>query len=106
MFSISDLDAALPAAAVIDEPTPGTIRIAVPADNVAEFIQVVLEGAATAQETYNATPANANAQLDAFALPAPGVPTRQEDGSYLVTYTYTVAIDAPVNLGAATASKV
>jgi hypothetical protein len=106
MFDLTALDAALPPAAVVDEPTPGTIRIAVAADNVAEFIQVVLEAAATAQETYNATPANANAQIDAFALPAPGVPTRQEDGSYVVTYTYTVAIDAPVNLGAATASRV
>ncbi|MEP0868876.1 hypothetical protein NDA01_03570 [Trichocoleus desertorum AS-A10] len=106
MFDIAALDAALPAAAVVDAPAPGTIRIAAPADNVAEFIQVVLEAAATAQETYNAAPANANAQLDAFALPAPGVPTRQEDGSYLVTYTYTVSVDAPVNLGASTASRV
>lgn len=106
MFTLADLDAALPAAAVVDEPTPGTIRIAAPADNIAEFVQIVLEAASTAQETYNAAPANAAQQLDAFPLPAPGVPTRQEDGSYLVTYTYTVAIDAPVNLGAATASRV
>ena len=106
MFTPAELDAKLPAAAVVDEPTPGTIRVAVPADNVAEFMQVLLEGAASAQETYNANPANAANQLDAFPLPAPGVPTRQDDGSYLVTYTYTVAIDAPVNLGASTASRV
>jgi hypothetical protein len=106
MFTISDLDAKLPAAAAATEPTPGTIRVEAPADNVAEFIQQILEAAAAAQETYNAVPANANAQLDAFALPAPGVPTRQDDGSYLVTYTYTVAIDAPVDLGSATASRV
>lgn len=106
MFTLSDLDAKLPAAAVVDEPTPGTIRVAIPADNAAEFIQQLLEGAASAQETYNATPANANTQLDAFALPAPGVPVRQDDGSYLVSYTYTVTIDAPVDLGSATASRV
>lgn len=104
MITIAQVDAVH--AGTVTEPTPGTIRVESLADNIAEFIQQLLEAAATAQETYNADPANANSQLDAFALPAPGVPTRQEDGSYLVTYTYTVAIDAPVNLGAATGSRV
>lgn len=103
MFTIADLDAAAPAA-TITEPTPGTIQVAIPADNVAEFIQVLLEGCVTAQNTYNT--ANPNAQIDAFPAPAPGVPTRQPDGSDIVTYIYTVAIDAPVNRGSATASRI
>ncbi|MBD2095127.1 hypothetical protein H6F90_08160 [Trichocoleus sp. FACHB-591] len=104
MITVADMDAVFPG--TITEPAPGTIRIESTADNVAELLQQVLESAATAQETYNANPANANNQLDAFALPAPGVPVRRDDGTYVVTYTYTVAIDAPVNLGASTGSRV
>lgn len=104
MLTIAQIDAVYPG--TVTEPAPGTIRIEGPADNIAELLQGVLEAAATAQETYNADPANANSQLDAFSLPGVSTPTRQEDGSYLVTYSYTVAIDAPVNLGSATGSRV
>lgn len=104
MITLAQLDAVYPGTAT--EPVAGTIRIEAPADNLAEFLQGILEAAATAQEAYNADPANANAQLDAFSLPGVSTPTRQEDGSYIVTYSYTVAIDAPVNLGSATGSRV
>lgn len=104
MITLADVDAVFPGS--VTEPVAGTIRVEVEADNVAELVSSLLEAAAQAQETYNANPANVNNQLDAFPLPAPGVPTRQADGSYVVTYTYTVAIDAPVNLGAATGSRV
>lgn len=103
MFTIADLDSAIPAA-TITEPTPGTIQVAIPADNVAEFVQTLLEGCATAQTAYNT--ANPNAQIDAFPSPAPGLPVRQDDGTDVVTYSYTVSIDAPVNRGSATASRV
>lgn len=105
MLTLADIAAALPDAATATE-AAGVITIAIPADNVAEFTSVLLESAATAQETYNNNPANVNQQIDAFPLPAPGVPTRRDDGTYVVTYTYTVSIDAPVNLGSATPSLV
>lgn len=84
--------------AVLGEPT-----VALNNAKVSEFIAKLLEGTSQAQESFNRSN---SVDLNSYPRPVPGIPQRREDGSWNVTLTYTVAIQAPVDLNLASAMPV
>jgi hypothetical protein len=81
----------------------GESSISLSDPKVAEFLTNLLDVASTAQETYNANPANTT-KLASYPLPISGVPSIDtETGDFYVISTYSFNSRAPLNKAATTA---
>lgn len=81
----------------------GESAIALSDAKVAELLSRILDGAATAQETFNANVANPD-DLAAYPAPISGTAVDDGAGSFYVNSTYSLSVAIPLNRAATTAA--
>lgn len=105
-LSLAQLDAQLPAAAMVEangdvvislKALMGEAAVALTDAKTSEFVSKLLDACAKAQVAYNAAnPAN-DADLNSYPSPIAGVPIQDEAGNWYSSFTHTVSVNVPLS---------
>jgi hypothetical protein len=103
---LSQLDAQLPAAAMVEASGDVTISlkalmgesaVALTDAKVSEFVSKLLDACSKAQVAYNAGNGANDADLNSFPSPIAGIPIQDEAGEWYSSFTHTVSVNVPLS---------